>query len=315
MGLFDGLFKKDKWLDVLMDRTKGQAFNIVEAADKEDEQAKSIVSTWFQQDLINADQHNELRRRTYQNKAENGDPNAEYWMGFLCDMIDHDKNKAFMWFSKSAEHGNTEAMLALAFRYGEFVNDPEMNPQPVTVTFGYDKEKEYYWTERAANLGNAEAQYKLGDLYRWDRKYEEAIKWLTMSCSGGDNRIKIKSWSSLADIYRDKVASEYADEQKQEEMLLNILRCKQQNVNDIKAYDEGAFGSAAFGLGLLYYGRFLADQNMDNAWMCAYCMVLTFAQDNEYGAEYLRKLPFVVPEDIFNAWYADGKYLLFNPRW
>lgn len=143
-------------------------FNVIEAADRGDAEARMKLGKAFEKGLT-SEEHNILRRQAYCLKAEKGDPFAQYWMGFLCSMIDRNAKMAVYWYERSAEQGNTEAMRDLALGYSEYLNTADLDYGPVPL--GYDKNKELFWLRRAAYCGDKKA---ISRLQRpWRAKDEE----------------------------------------------------------------------------------------------------------------------------------------------
>ena len=130
------------------------SFEVIEAADRGDARAQKILQKAFDQGL-SAEEHNNLRRQAYCLKANNGDAFAQYWMGFLCSVVDRNADAAVYWYECSANQGNIDAMKELYFGYGEFINTSDLGYGP--VPFGIDEVKEVYWLRKAAELGDEEA--------------------------------------------------------------------------------------------------------------------------------------------------------------
>jgi TPR repeat protein len=141
MGLFDMLKKRKAFVSL----------DTIIAADCGDERAKDELDKAFNRGMT-AEEHNSLRRQAYYSNANEGDPIAQYWMGFLCSMIDRDVNMTIYWYECSAKQGNIEAMRALALGYGEFINNSDLDYGPVPL--GYDKDKELYWLQMVANYSD-----------------------------------------------------------------------------------------------------------------------------------------------------------------
>jgi TPR repeat protein len=80
--------------------------------------------------------------------------NARAMIGLGKMFLGKDNKKAFEWFQKAAEGGNSEGMRELAklYRDGKFVRKDEKNAA--------------HWFKKAADLGDAESQVALGDMYR-----------------------------------------------------------------------------------------------------------------------------------------------------
>ena len=91
--------------------------------------------------------------------------------------VPQDYKKAFYWYEKAANSGDSDAQfgLGLMYHYGEGI------PQ--------DFEKAFYWYEKAANLGDADAQNNLGYMYFYGvgvpQDYEKALYWYEKSANAG----------------------------------------------------------------------------------------------------------------------------------
>ena len=70
------------------------------------------------------------------------------WKGVEIDL-----EKAFYWYQKSAEAGNSNAQYNLGLCYE--------NGKGVEI----DLEKAFYWYQKSAEAGNSDAQYNLGLCY------------------------------------------------------------------------------------------------------------------------------------------------------
>ena len=65
------------------DTPESEITAIVEAADSGDPSAKQKLLQRFDNGLT-AEKHNEIRRKIYLPKAQNGDANAQYWLGLIA---------------------------------------------------------------------------------------------------------------------------------------------------------------------------------------------------------------------------------------
>ena len=113
--------------------------------------------------------------------AEDNDPDVLLQIGDIYNYgkpyISVDKKKAFIWYEKAAEQGNSKAMCELGVFYYN----------------GYgiqkDKVKAFNWDKKAAESGNRWGQYRVG----WDyengagvsKDYAEAFKWYEKSANQG----------------------------------------------------------------------------------------------------------------------------------
>ncbi len=112
------------------DTPESEITAIVEAADSGDPSAKQKLLQRFDNGLT-AEKHNEIRRKIYLPKAQNGDANAQYWLGLIAANM----SERLAWWTKAAENGNTEAMEGLYWGSDDL---------------GVDKEKARYWLVKAA---------------------------------------------------------------------------------------------------------------------------------------------------------------------
>lgn len=94
------------------DKPESEITAIVEAADSGAPSAKQKLLQCFDNGLT-AEKHNEIRRKIYLPKAQNGDANAQYWLGLIAA----NKSERLAWWTKAAEDRNTEAMESLALKY------------------------------------------------------------------------------------------------------------------------------------------------------------------------------------------------------
>lgn len=113
--------------------------NVIELADRGVPEYQDILNKFFD-DGMTDEEHNKLRKERYLPKAQKGDPHAEYYMGLLAD----NKKNRLSWWTKSAEHGNIEAMNALALGYSKWINEDDDD----MFAFGYKPELENYWRNR-----------------------------------------------------------------------------------------------------------------------------------------------------------------------
>ena len=83
--------------------------------------------------------------------------------------------KAFYWFSKAANQGNSDAMVRLSNCYG------------LGIGVKYDQEKASEWLHKSAELGNSLAQSAVGIEAMLASNDEEAIKWFRLSAAQGND--------------------------------------------------------------------------------------------------------------------------------
>jgi uncharacterized protein len=93
------------------------------------------------------------------------------------------KNKAYKWFLKAAEKGNSNAQLKLVFIYFQDGYCPDVKK---------NNKAGFSWLKKAATQKNAEAQYLLGKLYSEGPvrvgvkiNQQKALKWLTKAAEQG----------------------------------------------------------------------------------------------------------------------------------
>lgn len=79
---------------------------------------------------------------------------------------EEEKLEACKWYEKAALQGHTESQfcLGVSYYFGE-------EGLPVDI------EKSRYWFRKAAEKGHTRAQRRLGDIFRFELNYVEAIKW------------------------------------------------------------------------------------------------------------------------------------------
>jgi len=90
-------------------------------------------------------------------KAEQGDADAQYNLGFLYangERVTLDYAEATNWYRKAAEQGDARAQLKLGVLYD--------HGRGMATSDHVESAK---WYRRAAEQGNAEAQARLGSLY------------------------------------------------------------------------------------------------------------------------------------------------------
>jgi hypothetical protein len=118
--------------------------------------------------------------REFQAAAQKGDPEAEFYLGWLydnADGVEHDDDEAARWYRRAADQGYAPAQhyLGLLYADGEGI--------------GQDFGQAETWFRRAALQGNPGAQYALGVMYRdgvvVDKDPVEALKWLILAVDHG----------------------------------------------------------------------------------------------------------------------------------
>jgi TPR repeat protein len=109
-------------------------------------------------------------------KAEKGDPKAQYALGFKCNQ-NEDYAEAVKWYRRAAEQGYAMAQFNLGIMY-EF-----------GVGVLQDYAEAVKWYRRAAEQGHAMAQCNLGIMYDSGQgvpqDYAEAAKWYRRAAEQG----------------------------------------------------------------------------------------------------------------------------------
>jgi len=150
----------------------------------------------------------------WEEKAQNGDPNAAYNLGSL-KTIQGDSKNAIKWLAVASdfgipqaqfnlgvlyEHGiGTKVDLERAFiLYGKASKQNYLEAQNNLAALYYDGRgteknivKALYWLKLAATNGFAESQYALGNFYKngttITKNIPQAIMWLTKSAEQGNS--------------------------------------------------------------------------------------------------------------------------------
>ncbi len=281
---------------------ENRLLELIEKADLGDENAKELLSEEFDKGLT-SEKHNELRWQIYEPKAKAGNMVAQYWMGFLNSMIKKDAKNALLWYESSAKQGNVEAMKALARGYNEFSNSDDYGDYG-PVAFGYNAEKEKYWLTTAAEAGDGEAQNSLALNCKLDGENDKSVYWYEKASESKNCGVRIKAYYALADFCTDT--------EKKKQYLIKVLTMKQENMDDLSAYDETTYASAAFSLGATYYREFNAGETsvLRGA---VYCLSLAyFCGHGEYAMELIKELPYSISDDEWNEWQKDAKTLSFR---
>ena len=112
--------------------------------------------------------------------AENGDPEAQVWVGSLFangDGVDVSAEIAFSWYLRSAEGGNAQAQANIGAMYA------------MGKGIDQDMEKAVRWMRRAARNGDANAQFNMAVLYtKGDgvrESLEKAAEWYRRGAENG----------------------------------------------------------------------------------------------------------------------------------
>jgi TPR repeat protein len=144
---------------------------------------------------------------TLNQKASNGDANAQYELGDLYRYGGYDEfgakvrtnqKQAVAWYQKSAEQGHREAQSALAsmYQYGHGVR------RNIKLAF--------YWYKKSADQGYDSAQASLADLYRWGEGVaEDSEQAMLLYRKAADQGAK-EYQRKLADVMVDDAPNEAA---------------------------------------------------------------------------------------------------------
>lgn len=298
MGLFD-LFKKASTISP----------ETVIAADSGDEMAKEKLNYAFDRGLT-SEEHNNIRKKAYYPLAVNGDANAQYWMGFLALNVDKNASQALYWLEKAATQGNTEAMLALALGYSEFINDPD-NSYAGYIGFGFDASKERFWKLKAADCGDSQAQVDLALDYSIDGDIENALKMYHNATNTNDCKILMKAYKGLADIYGNMLDAQNYNIPKQKEYLIRVLEMKQNNLNYMGAYDETYYASAAFSLGSIFMREYENTKDPVTLKRCVYCYVLSYTCGNNFAKDIIEESGYALSRNEIDVWQSHARSLSF----
>lgn len=300
--------------------TNGEILKIIEAADRDDPNAIETLDKMFDNGLT-SEKHNELRKKVYMPKAQNGDPNAQYWMGFLCQYIDKNPALALSWYSKAADNGNTEAMRALSDGYG-YLNDPDS----LTVGFGLNEQKSKDWLLKAANAGDGKAQCDLGFNCTMNDDTDGAVKWYTKATGCKDCSVRVKAYGGLGNVYYYGIEPPF-DYESAKKMYMQALEQAQKafgsvSVDSISPAKRAAYhwskisdeySDAASKLASIFKTEYDLKGNSQSLKRAAYCYTLSYASyPNDSTMDTLRKLPYHISEDQWNQWINDGRNCWFH---
>jgi len=119
----------------------------------------------------------------WQPLAEQGDANAQFWMGAAYDLgrgVPTDYAAAALWYRKAAEQGLVNAQYNLAHMYEQSRGVPPDYAMSAAAT----------WYRRAADQGYVAAQGNLGILFATGRgvrrDYVQAYKWFSLAGAGAN---------------------------------------------------------------------------------------------------------------------------------
>lgn len=263
------------------DTPESEITAIVEAADSGGPSAKQKLLQCFDNGLT-AEKHNEIRRKIYLPKAQNGDANAQYWLGLIAANM---SERLARW-TKAAENGNTEAMEGLYWGSDDL---------------GVDKEKARYWLVKAAE-SNPKAMVSLALKYCVGKRTDEAlalcIKAGDMSCG----QTKVEADRLTAQIYGDVSFAGY-DPEKQKAYLLKALNVKPAPT------DNGFDDECAQAASLLSQERNTNSPSESNVKNAAYCAAIAAVLDRDYAD---RLSEFAIRQSESDAWAVDARNYNFQ---
>ena len=275
------------------------------AADRGDPAAKQQLYDAFDHGLTD-NEYNAIRRRVYYPLANQGDPVAQYWMGFLSQQIDKDMNNAKYWFEQSANQGNFDSMRALAFGYSEFANT-----YSDAQGFGFNENMERFWKQKAAQMGDAESQADLALDYVIAGDTENALLWYQLASDSSNLKVAIKALMGLAHIYGERTDLKHYDKQKQKDCLIRVLTMKQNNLYDLNAYDEDNYRKAAFELGCAFKIDYEATGNGAILKYSVYCFVLAATLGDDFARSLIDQYGYVISNNEFITWQGHANSLSF----
>lgn len=170
------------------------------AADQGIEVAR--IKLKFVSRLVEFQKDFERQMGQYREAAEQGDADAQYELGRLCESFDFPKeekagemrfadlkigkhyrqkikNQGVVWYLQAAEQGHVQAQFELASMYE---HDPDIEE---------DMGQAVKWYLKAAEQGHVSAQSTLGYFYETgtgvEKNFEEAVMWCQKAVDKGDN--------------------------------------------------------------------------------------------------------------------------------
>ncbi len=122
----------------------------------------------------------------FKKNAEKGDAAAQDSLGQCYTFgsgVNIDFDKAEIWFKKSAEQGNTDAMYRLYRYYFSLSDSADVEKNKIAALF----------LNKAAEKGNAQAQTELGENYFrgynvFGQSFSDAEKWITKGAEAGNQK-------------------------------------------------------------------------------------------------------------------------------
>ncbi len=250
-------------------------------SDSGDPSAQQKLSCYFSKGLT-AEKHNEIRRKIYLPKAQNGDANAQYWLGLIAANM----SERLAWWTKAAENGNTEAMEGLYWGSDDL---------------GVDKEKARYWLVKAAE-SNPKAMVSLALKYCVGKRTDEALALCNKAGDMSCGQTKVEADRLTAQIYGDVSFAGY-DPEKQKAYLLKALNVKPAPTDN--GFDD-EYAQAALLLSQERNTNSPSESNVKNA---AYCAVIAAVLDRDYAD---RLSEFAIRQSEFDAWAVDARNYNFH---
>ena len=286
MGLFDFMGRKYGY-------SRRALRQIIYEADQGNARAEEALQHLFARGM-SSDEHNKIRRETYEPEAIKGSADAQYWMGLLSIKCPDDSLK---WFSLAAQQGHIESMKSLALGYS-MVTNSEGSP---IAGFGYQPEKELFWYTRAAEAGDPNAMCSLGMSYKLgegvEKKPEESLRRYTRAANLG----YFKAYLRLAELYR---TPQFYN---QEKAIYFYKKAAEKG-------DVDMISLAAQALGMIYGGCYVfglepsAESNPSAAlyWLCQ-AYILDSRDDYK---EYINKLcdatGLNIDNEVWKEWLAEA---------
>jgi len=147
-----------------VEKNESEAFRWYEISAKGGDLEAIRVLSFFYATGEGVEKDEEKGMRLLRFSAEHGDSESMYDLGIFLEMEDKDDPESFQWFQKSAELGNTYAMLHIGNMY--LLGDYETRVDP-------DPSKAEEWFRKAAAAGDDLAYWELGSLYNADQTDSE----------------------------------------------------------------------------------------------------------------------------------------------
>lgn len=295
-----GAKKEQKWMD------------LIERADNEDTEAKNVLKDLRKNNVLTEEKYKRLRRKCYEKKAEEGNRNAQYWMGIISQIYDSNPKAAERWFLMAAEQGDTRAMASLAKGYsrdtneGVLIGDIRMGAASEIWRFGYKKDEYIKWLTRGTEAGDMEAACNLAREYMIGEEVEkDTEKELELYRMVADSGFPA-AYVPLAEIYGREHMNPYYDKQKQMEYLCLAMNSK----------DKKAFADASLALGYYYGGEYLygprkGGEHCDARKAC-YCFLLAYILEYDYVEDLVKKVGYPLSKEEVQIWTEQARSLEYD---